>query len=91
MFGIENARGRRLRVLVGVICGCSFSLFGYDQALYGGVASGQAFLEQFNYPSSSMTGHTAAIYDVGCLLGAVGAVAIATRLGHKKTIVSTHL
>ena len=60
----------------------------FDQALYGGVASGEPFLRQFNHPSPTMTGHTAAIYDVGCLLGALCAAAAAARLGHKKTIVS---
>ncbi|OQU95623.1 hypothetical protein CLAIMM_01805 [Cladophialophora immunda] len=73
MLGIERLRGRPLRLMVTVICGCSFSLFGYDQALYGGVASGDAFLEQFHHPSATMTGQTAALYDIGCLVGAVGA------------------
>ncbi|KPI36291.1 Sugar transporter STL1 [Cyphellophora attinorum] len=83
MFGIENLRGRRVRLLVTVVCGCSFSLFGYDQALYGGIASGPAFVEHFNHPSATLTGHTAAIYDIGCLLGAVFAFFIASRVGHR--------
>lgn len=88
MFGIERLRGRRLRLLVTFICGCSFSLFGYDQALYGGVASGEAFVKQFHHPSATMTGQTAALYDIGCLVGAIFAFFIASRLGHRKALVS---
>ncbi|KAF7562265.1 hypothetical protein G7046_g1861 [Stylonectria norvegica] len=84
--GIRNARGRKMRLLITIVCGCSFSLFGYDQALYGGVASGSAFLKQFKNPSPTMTGQTAALYDIGCLLGALAAAVVASSLGHKKTL-----
>lgn len=84
---LKPRKGRSLRLLVTAVCGCAFSLFGYDQALYGGVASGDAFVEQFNHPSASLNGHTAAIYDIGCLVGAVCSSYVAHRLGHKKTLV----
>ncbi|KAF9883072.1 hypothetical protein FE257_004129 [Aspergillus nanangensis] len=65
----RNLTGRKYRTLVTVVCGCAFSLFGYDQALYGGVASGNAFLKQFNHPNATLTGQIAALYDIGCLIG----------------------
>ena len=81
-------RGRVLRILVALVCGSAFSLFGYDQALYGGVSSGAAFLKQFNHPSPELTGHTAAVYDLGCLAGAWSTFFICQRFGHRKTLVS---
>jgi hypothetical protein len=88
MLGIANLRGRRVRLLATVVCGCAFSLFGYDQALYGGVASGAPFEQHFNHPSATLTGHIAAIYDIGCLIGSLISVMVAQRLGHRNTIVS---
>lgn len=88
MFGIEKIRGRPLRLLVTLVCGCAFSLFGYDQALYGGVVSGKPFVEHFNHPNAELVGQTAAVYDLGCLVGAILAFLVTSRLGHKKTIVS---
>ncbi len=87
MARFSNTRGRRLRALLTVVCGCAFSLFGYDQALYGGVASSASFLKQFHNPSPTLTGQTAALYDIGCLLGAISASFVAQRLGYKKTLV----
>lgn len=87
MKAIENLRGRSLRIMMTFVCGCAFSLFGYDQALYGGVASGGAFEEHFNYPDASLTGHTAAVYDIGCMIGSIMSAFITQRIGHKKAMV----
>lgn len=88
MVSLKELRGSHLRMLMTIVCGCAFSLFGYDQALYGGVASGEAFLRQFNHPSSSLTGQIAALFDIGCLVGAVSSTIITHRMGYKKTLVS---
>ena len=87
MFGVEKLRGRPLRLLVTVVCGCAFSLFGYDQALFGGIVSGKSFVDHFNHPDAGLVGQTAAVYDLGCLVGAILAFLVTSKLGHRKTIV----
>lgn len=88
MLFLIQLTGRRYRLVVTIVCGCAFTLFGYDQALYGGVASGDAFLKQFEHPNASLTGQIAALYDIGCLVGSLLSVIICQRLGHRKIIVS---
>jgi hypothetical protein len=84
---VKQLTGRKYRFLVTIVCGCAFSLFGYDQALYGGVASGDAFVKQFNHPSPSLTGQIAALYDIGCLVGSLFSLTICQKLGYRKIIV----
>ncbi|KAL3454977.1 general substrate transporter [Aspergillus heterothallicus] len=91
MFSIKSLRGRQQRVLITIICGCAFSLFGYDQALFGGVASGDAFLKQFSNPSASLVGQIAALYDIGCLVGSLVSVLFCHRFGHRNMILGGSL
>ncbi|KAE8143440.1 general substrate transporter [Aspergillus pseudotamarii] len=83
---IRSLSGRKQRLLVTIVCGCAFSLFGYDQALFGGVASGDAFVKQFDHPSPSLTGQIAALYDIGCLVGSLVSIIFCQRFGHRKLI-----
>ncbi|OQV11009.1 hypothetical protein CLAIMM_14917 isoform 2 [Cladophialophora immunda] len=86
MFQPKQWKGRKLRVWILIVCGLAFSLFGYDCALYGGIASGPPFVEYFHHPSPGLTGQVAALFDIGNLVGALCTPFIAERIGHRKSI-----
>ncbi|PYI10934.1 hexose carrier protein [Aspergillus sclerotiicarbonarius CBS 121057] len=81
--------GGWLTFWITVACATDMTLFGYDQGLFSGIVVTQNFLEVHDLvgPSKTTTLSTVtAIYDVGCFLGAIGAFALAERLGRKKSI-----
>ncbi|KAH9909495.1 sugar transporter family protein [Xylariomycetidae sp. FL2044] len=94
-------RGNALNYAVGIVAGCDFLLFGYDQGVMGGILTMHQFLEAF--PSinpeedglldsvkaqrSETQGISVAAYNLGCFLGAVIAIFISNPLGRKKMIV----
>ncbi|KAI9838434.1 MAG: hypothetical protein M1837_002489 [Sclerophora amabilis] len=61
-------------------------LFGYDQGVLGGVISLPSFRREFNDPDENTEGIFAAIYDIGCLIGALVAFVTAERFGRKGSI-----
>ncbi|KAI1340869.1 sugar transporter family protein [Xylariaceae sp. FL0016] len=95
-------RGNSLNWAVGVIAGCDFLLFGYDQGVMGGILTMHQFLNAF--PSidpddeaiannaaeksarSTDQGIAVAAYNLGCFLGAVISIWISNPLGRKKMI-----
>ncbi len=64
----------------------SKKLFGYDQGVLGAVIGLPSFRRDFNNPSPSLEGVIAAIYDIGCLVGAIIAFLSADRFGRKGSI-----
>jgi len=65
------------------------TLFGYDQGVFGGVVINQNFLELHDLVGPSKTkvlATVAAIYDIGCFLGALVAFTIGERLGRKNGV-----
>lgn len=89
-------RGNALNYAVGIIAGCDFLLFGYDQGVMGGILTLPIFLEQFpdidpsagpdSATRSTYQGIAVASYNLGCFLGAVIAIFISNPLGRKKMI-----
>ncbi|CAK5277861.1 unnamed protein product [Mycena citricolor] len=82
--------GMRLVGWITVACTAAMVLFGavqgYDQGVFGGIIITPNFLETMGNPSASMQGTIVAIYDVGCLCGALAAMAFeGDRLGRKRT------
>ncbi|KAJ6091599.1 general substrate transporter [Penicillium canescens] len=72
-----------------VACATDMSLFGYDQGVFSGVVITQDFLEVHDLvgPTKSKTLSTvAAIYDIGCFIGAIVAFIIGESLGRKNSI-----
>lgn len=61
-------------------------LFGYDQGVLGAIIFLPSFRKEFNNPSADLEGVIAAIYDVGCFLGAILAFMSADFLGRKGSI-----
>ncbi|KAF7290700.1 Hexose carrier protein [Mycena indigotica] len=81
-FGIT---GDRLSGWVTVACTTAMILFGYDQGVFGGIIITPDFLETMGNPNPSLQGAIVALYDIGCLFGALAAMVIGERLGRKKT------
>ncbi|PYH89650.1 general substrate transporter [Aspergillus ellipticus CBS 707.79] len=71
-------------------CATDMALFGYDQGVFSGVIVTQDFLEVHDLvgPTKTDTLSTvAAIYNVGCFIGAIVAFTLGERLGRKQSIV----
>ncbi|KAJ7915599.1 general substrate transporter [Mycena leptocephala] len=77
--------GTRLGGWVTVACTAAMVLFGYDQGVFGGIIITPNFLETMGNPNASLQGAIVALYDIGCLFGALAAMVIGDRLGRKKT------
>ncbi|KAI4729371.1 general substrate transporter [Aureobasidium sp. EXF-10728] len=82
-------RGGWLVFWITVACATDMTLFGYDQGVFSGVVVSEDFLQLHDLVGPSRTkvlSTLAAIYDVGCFIGAIIAFTIGERLGRKKTI-----
>ncbi|KAI1812876.1 general substrate transporter [Poronia punctata] len=95
-------RGKSLNWAIGLIAGCDFLLFGYDQGVMGGILTMHQFLDAF--PSinpddpaiagqlalkserSTTQGISVASYNLGCFVGAVISIFISDILGRKRMI-----
>lgn len=83
----SQLRGRALVASILVTSGFDFTLFGYDQGVFGGILAGQRFLDILGNPNSTMTGLVTAIYDIGCAFGALAAFIWGEKLGRRKSII----
>ncbi|ESZ98525.1 sugar transporter [Sclerotinia borealis F-4128] len=80
-------KGGWLTFWVTVACATDMTLFGYDQGVFGGVIVTEDFLNTLNLNGkTALVGTITALYDIGCFVGAIAAVAFGERLGRKKTI-----
>ncbi|KAI0145112.1 general substrate transporter [Xylariaceae sp. FL1272] len=93
-------RGQALNYAIGIIAGCDFLLFGYDQGVTGGVLTMDQFLTVFpdinpdgtddaglKSQRSTNQGISVAAYNLGCFLGAVISIFISDLLGRKRMII----
>lgn len=80
-------RGKPLIGLILLVSGLQFTLFGYDQGLFGGILAGGRFQDMLGHPNPTMSGLVTGIYDIGCALGAVIAFAFGERLGRKRSVI----
>ncbi|KAK8001505.1 general substrate transporter [Apiospora marii] len=92
-------RGKSLNYAIGIIAGCDFLLFGYDQGVMGGILTMRNFLDDFpsidpdgtEDPALRSTragtqGISVAAYNLGCFLGAVITIWIGNPLGRRRMI-----
>ncbi|KAJ4424052.1 hypothetical protein N0V82_001299 [Gnomoniopsis sp. IMI 355080] len=81
--------GRPLSLLVSTIATTGFVLFGYDQGVMSGLISAGPFNDMFpeTKDNSTMQGFTTAIYEIGCLAGAMFILGVGDRLGRRRAIV----
>lgn len=88
---IFQLRGKPLIALILVLSGTQFTLFGYDQGLFGGILAGERFQDMLGHPNPTMSGLVTAIYDIGCALGAVVAFVFGERIGRKRSVVLANM
>ncbi|EYE93350.1 sugar porter family MFS transporter [Aspergillus ruber CBS 135680] len=80
-------RGGWLTFWVTVACATDMTLFGYDQGVFGGVIVTSDFLDTLQLRDDpTLLGTVTAIYDVGCLFGAILSMYFGEVWGRKKSI-----
>ena len=84
--------GRKLGMAVSVVATTGFLLFGYDQGVMSGIISADPFNNYFpeTKNDSVYQGFVTAIYEIGCLAGALGALAFGDSLGRRKMVSILH-
>merc|ERR1711977_97634 len=89
--------GNKLGVMITVAASMGFCLFGYDQGVMSGLISAPQFFRVFPacdparqgaYKASVLQAFYVAIYEVGCLAGAIFALMFGDRLGRRKMMFS---
>lgn len=80
--------GRPLSLTVSTVATMAFLLFGYDQGVMSGIISSPVFNDYFpETRDSTMQGLVTAIYEIGCLIGAMFILAVGDLLGRRKAII----
>ncbi|KAG1800326.1 general substrate transporter [Suillus plorans] len=90
-----SLRGRKLTAAVAFVAGTGFTLFGYDQGVMSSLLTGNQFEGSFpevivepSHPNhATLQSFIIAIYEVGCLFGALSNLWVGDKLGRRKTIV----
>lgn len=92
--------GTKLHSAIATIAGIGFVLFGYDQGVMGGLLTLDTFVETFpemdtvgksltaaqkSY-NSNVQGVVIAIYEIGCMFGALGTLWAGDRYGRRKVV-----
>ena len=80
--------GRPLGLLISTISTTGFLLFGYDQGVMSGIISADPFNNYFpsTKGNSVYQGFVTAIYEVGCLLGAIFILSFGDSTGRRKAV-----
>ncbi|ODQ77028.1 hypothetical protein BABINDRAFT_42429 [Babjeviella inositovora NRRL Y-12698] len=86
-------RGTKLQNAVSLLAGIGFLLFGYDQGVMGSLLTLPAFRDTFKdidvvkHPSNAtLQGFVIAVYEIGCLAGALATMYFGDRFGRLKMI-----
>ncbi|KAK0630271.1 general substrate transporter [Bombardia bombarda] len=81
--------GRPLSMAVSSVATTGFLLFGYDQGVMSGIITAPAFNNVFEATrdNSTMQGTVTAIYEIGCLMGAMFILAVGDLLGRRKAMI----
>ncbi|MDI1491608.1 MAG: hypothetical protein OHK93_002817 [Ramalina farinacea] len=80
--------GRPLSLAVSTVATTGFVLFGYDQGVMSGIITAPAFNDLFTATkdNSTMQGFVTAIYEIGCLFGAIFILAFGDFLGRRRAM-----
>jgi MFS family permease len=80
--------GRNLGLLVSTIATTGFLLFGYDQGVMSGIISADPFNNYFpeTKNDSVYQGFVTAIYEIGCLLGAMFILWFGDSTGRRRAV-----
>ncbi|KAI0882058.1 general substrate transporter [Annulohypoxylon maeteangense] len=82
-------RGRPLSLAVSTVATTGFLLFGYDQGVMSGIIGSHHFANVFTEVrnNATMQGLVTAIYEIGCLIGAMFILAVGDVLGRRKAMI----
>ncbi|KAG8528292.1 uncharacterized protein KY384_007209 [Bacidia gigantensis] len=80
--------GRPLSLAVSTVATTGFVLFGYDQGVMSGIITSPVFNDIFaaTKDNSTMQGVVTAIYDLGCLFGAIFILTFGDFLGRRRSM-----
>ncbi|CAE6442431.1 unnamed protein product [Rhizoctonia solani] len=87
-------RGARLNAFLAFIAGTGFTLFGYDQGVLSALLTTESFVKTFPQTSrefgppnhATLQSLLVAIYEIGCLIGALSNLWVGEKLGRRRTI-----
>ncbi|PPQ77385.1 hypothetical protein CVT25_010967 [Psilocybe cyanescens] len=90
-----SLRGPRLTAAIAFVTGTGFTLFGYDQGVMSSLLTAKQFENTFpevvidnaHRNHATLQSLLVAIYEIGCLIGALSNLWIGDRLGRRRTIV----
>ncbi|CEP12021.1 hypothetical protein [Parasitella parasitica] len=82
-FVLKGAALFRASTLLAAI---GFLLFGYDQGVMSGVVANELFIDTMGNPNSGLMGAIVALYEIGCMAGALSTGRVGDWLGRRKTI-----
>ncbi|CAM9024371.1 unnamed protein product [Wickerhamomyces anomalus] len=93
IYSFMGQSGKTLSWFVSVIAGVGFLLFGYDQGVMGSLLTQDTFRHTFpeidtvdDGSKSTYQGFVVAVYEVGCLVGALFTMWYGDKVGRRKTI-----
>jgi len=80
--------GRPLGLLISTIATTGFLLFGYDQGVMSGIISADPFNDYFpsTKDNSVYQGFVTAIYEIGCLIGAIFVLSFGDKTGRRRAV-----
>jgi MFS family permease len=80
--------GRPLGLLISTIATTGFLLFGYDQGVMSGIISADPFNNYFpsTKNNSVYQGFVTAIYEIGCLIGAIFILSFGDKTGRRRAV-----
>lgn len=80
--------GKPLSLAISTVATTGFLLFGYDQGVMSGIISAPAFNEYFPETyGETMQGLVTAIYEIGCLMGAMFILAFGDLMGRRRAMI----
>ncbi|RCI03119.1 hypothetical protein CU098_008597 [Rhizopus stolonifer] len=69
-----------------LLAATGFLLFGYDQGVMSSIVPNEHFLELMGNPNSATVGAMVALYEIGCMFGALLTGRISDMIGRRNTI-----
>ncbi|KAF9247184.1 general substrate transporter [Melanogaster broomeanus] len=90
-----SLRGKKLTASLAFVAGAGFTLFGYDQGVMSALLTAGQFEKVFpqvvvdsSHPNhATLQSFVVAIYEIGCLIGALSNLWVGDLFGRRKTIV----
>ncbi|CRG85798.1 Sugar transporter STL1 [Talaromyces islandicus] len=80
-------RGMPLVMAITAACSNGFLLFGYDNGVFSGLTTDALFLETMGNPGATLLGFIVAVYELGCLVGALASAVWGENMGRRQLIV----